>query len=164
MQDRSPAAAEPAQAAGSPKNRFEKEGLLGKVLIRAYPGFRPPCFSQRQKVSLVIYFPLQLQGRNSIFRQRLIPSPGDGSPQDPGGLSWGHPSMGPPRVPGTSPTPVGCGEMSSEAQDYQPQTWLGGHGMESFGVRRGSLVPSSQGGLGTPVPNQPVCCPIQSGF
>lgn len=41
------AAPQPARAAGSPKNRLGKEGLLGKVSIRVYPGFRPPRLSHR---------------------------------------------------------------------------------------------------------------------
>lgn len=81
-----PAVAEPARAANSPKNKLGKEGLLGKVLIRAYPGFRPPHFSHRQKVSLVIYFPLQSLGRNSIFNSSSSLS-GRWFPPDPAGLS-----------------------------------------------------------------------------
>lgn len=90
-----PATAEPARAAYNPQNKLGKECLLGKVLIRAYPGFRPPYFSHRQKVSLVIYFPLQSLGRNSIFQQRLIPARGDVFPQDPAGLAGVTPPWAP---------------------------------------------------------------------
>lgn len=49
----------------SPKYTWDGR-FCGKVSIWACPGFSPLCFSHRQKVSLVIYFPLQSLGRNSI--------------------------------------------------------------------------------------------------